>query len=219
MFSSFWQPVSPLCGHRSAETPRPVDPPLFVTCQGAARAWPSPGTCLMATSLQTRSKVSVTGLRLQIVLHPFPSPLEAPASWVPAWPDVGITACPLPRGGWSGPQLRLRGSAWIRVGTTPAQRCVLCPWTCPQYTPLPGGGHRRPHIPLSRNRGRCPGRLPTASSPPLSPPPAWAPGLRRNFLPAASPAQQPQGAARGSVGPWRRARAPLYHPLLLSLQL
>lgn len=93
MFSSFWQPVSPLCGHRSAETPRPWTR-LFVTCQGAARAWPSPGTCLMAASLQTRSKVSVTGLRLQIVLHPFPSPLEAPASWVPAWPDVGITACP-----------------------------------------------------------------------------------------------------------------------------
>lgn len=196
-----------------------MDPSLFVTCQGAARAWPSPGTCLMAASLQTRSKVSVTGLRLQIVLHPFPSPLEAPASWVPAWPDVGITACPLPRGGWSGPQLRLRGSAWIRVGTTPAQRCVLCPWTCPQYTPPARRGAETPAHSALEESGAVPRAASDRLVTPLVAPSAWAPGLRRNFLPAASPAQQPQGAARGSVGPWRRARAPLYHPLLLSLQL
>lgn len=83
MFSSFWQPVPPLCGHRSAVMPRPMDPPLFITCQGTARAWPSPATCLLATSLQTHSKVGVTSVQLRIILRQFPSPLEVPASWAP----------------------------------------------------------------------------------------------------------------------------------------
>lgn len=94
MCRSFWHPAPPWHRHL---TPSPH---FFVRqMSGAPGArvarlhLPTPRTYLIPASLETRNKVGgVTGARLQITLHQFPSPSEVPTCQAPMGPDMFIKA-------------------------------------------------------------------------------------------------------------------------------
>lgn len=140
---------------------RPVDPPLFVTHQGAARPGPprdrSDGRRCLADSQQSQCHQSAAADCSLSVPKSFRSPCKL-------GPPRGLTwvSKPVPatrRLDWSPASAERLGldSDGNQRGTVSILWCVLCPWTCPHHSPpQPGGQRRCPRCPRGV-RGGAPG--------------------------------------------------------------